>query len=83
MEQNYPNPFNLATAIAYDVPQPSDVTLTIYTLVGQEVEVLVDGRQQAGDYAVRFDGSGYANGVYLYRLEAGSFVETRRMVLIK
>jgi len=80
---NYPNPFNLATAIAYDVPHPRDVTLTIYTLMGQKVDVLVDGRQEAGHYAVRFDGLGYANGIYLYRLEAGSFVETRRMVLIK
>ena len=81
--QNFPNPFNPVTTIAYDLPQASEVTLTLYTVTGQKVKVLVDGHQEAGHHTIRFDGSGFANGVYLYRLEAGSFVETRRMVLIR
>ncbi len=79
----YPNPFNPITTIAYSLPKTSDVTLTIYTITGQKVAVLVDGHHEAGHHSVLFDGSGFANGVYLYLLEAGSFVETRRMVLIK
>jgi len=80
--QNVPNPFNPLTTIAYELPQASDVMLTIYAITGQKV-VLVDAHQQAGHHTVRFDGSGFGNGVYLYRLETGGFVETRRMLLLK
>ena len=83
LSQNVPNPFNPVTTIAYDLPQASDVTLTIYTITGQKVMVLVDAHQQAGHHTVRFDGSGCANGVYLYRLEAEGFVEAKRMLLLK
>jgi hypothetical protein len=83
LAQNYPNPFNPVTTIAYDLPQASSVALALYTVTGQKVAVLVDAYQQAGQHRVLFDGSGFANGVYLYRLEAGSFVETNRMLLLK
>jgi hypothetical protein len=83
LSQNVPNPFNPVTTIGYDLPQASDVTLTLYTITGQKVAVLVDAYQQAGHHTAIFDGSGHANGVYLYRLEAGSFVETRRMLILK
>ena len=57
--------------------------LTIYTITGQKVAVLVDAHQEAGHHRVLFDGAGCATGIYLYRLEAGGFVETRRMVLLR
>ena len=83
LSQNVPNPFNPLTTIAYNLPEASNVTLTIYTITGQKVAVLVDAHQQAGHHRILFDGSGFGTGVYLYHLEAGSFVETRRMVLLK
>lgn len=83
LAQNVPNPFNPITRITYDLPEPSDVTLNIYTLTGQHVATLVDQKQEAGTYHVTWDGSGFANGLYFYRLRAGSFVETKIMSLIK
>jgi parallel beta-helix repeat protein len=83
LAQNYPNPFNPVTTIAYGLAEATDVTLTIYTVTGQEIAVVVDAHQEAGHHAALFDASGYANGFYLYRLEAGSFVETKRMLLLK
>jgi hypothetical protein len=83
LSQNVPNPFNPTTTIAYDLPKASNVTLTLYTITGQKLAVLVDGHQNAGYHTVRFDGSDLATGVHLYRLEAGEFVKTRRMVLVK
>ena len=81
--QNRPNPFNPITTIGYNLPEASDVRLTIYTVTGQRVAILVSGYQEAGYYEVVWDGSRFANGIYFYRLEAGAFVETRRMVLMK
>lgn len=81
--QNHPNPFNPLTTIAYDLPKAGRVTLTIYTITGKWVATLVSAYQEAGHHEVRWDGSGYANGVYLYRLEAEGFVKPRRMVLLK
>jgi len=80
---NRPNPFNPVTTLGYDLPEASDVTLTIYTVTGQQVATLVSGPQEAGHYEVVWDASACANGIYLYRLEAGGFKETRRMALIK
>lgn len=80
---NIPNPFNPLTLIAYDLPEAGDVKLTIYAITGQKVTELVSGYQEAGHYEVMWDGSGYANGVYLYRLEVREFVQTRRMALVK
>jgi hypothetical protein len=81
--QNYPNPFNPTTTIRYTLPVRSQVTLRIYNALGQEIATLVDQVQDAGAKAVRFDASGLASGLYLYRLQAGSFVQTRSMVLMR
>jgi len=80
---NYPNPFNPATTIRYAVPQAEQVRLTVYDLLGREVAVLVDRRMAAGEHAVVFEAAGLPSGMYLYRLEAGAFSQTRRLVLIK
>ncbi len=80
---HYPNPFNPTTTIAYDLPQPSRVTLAAYDVLGRRVSVLSSGTKAAGAYVVTFDASTLPSGVYFYRLEADSFVETKRMVLVK
>jgi hypothetical protein len=79
----YPNPFNPATAIRYALPQAGAVRLVVYNMLGQEVARLVEGLVAAGRHEVVFDGQGLPSGVYLYRLEAGTFVQTRRMTLVK
>jgi len=83
LKQNYPNPFNPSTTIEHVLPVASDVRLSVYDLLGREVSVLVNGRMDAGVHEVRFDGSGLSSGVYLYRLTAGSFVETRKMIVVR
>jgi hypothetical protein len=81
--QSYPNPFNAQTNISYELPKACRVCLMVYNALGQKVEMLVDQHQGPGWYAVLWDGSRYADGVYLYHLEAGNFVETKRMVVVK
>jgi hypothetical protein len=83
LNSNYPNPFNPRTVLSYDLPQACDVTLVIYNTLGQVVATLVDGHREAGSYTVEWDGSGVASGMYLYRLEADAFAETRKMILLK
>ncbi len=83
LHQNYPNPFNPATTITYDLPVRAKVKLVIYNLLGQEVATLVNGEQEPGRYNVKFDASGLPSGVYFYRLEAGKFVDVKKMILIK
>jgi len=83
LHQNYPNPFNPSTTINYGLPNASEVRLAVYDLLGREVSVLVNGRKDAGVHEVRFDGSGLSSGVYLYRLTAGSFVQTRKMIVVR
>ena len=80
---NYPNPFNPVTTFEYAIDQSVHVTLRVYDTLGREVATLVDGIQQAANYQVRFDGSGLASGMYLYRLETPDHVLTRRMILLK
>jgi photosystem II stability/assembly factor-like uncharacterized protein len=83
LEQNYPNPFNSTTTIEFDLPKTSDVTLKIYNILGAEVATLVSDILIAGSYSYDWDASNLASGVYLYRLEAGEFVETKKMVLMR
>ena len=83
LSQNYPNPFNPTTMIQYNVPARSTVNLTVYNVIGEAVRVLVDGEKEAGTYSVNFRAQDLPSGVYLYRLQAGSFVQTRKMMLVK
>jgi hypothetical protein len=83
LAQNYPNPFNARTTIRFDLPEPQDVELTIYDLLGRKVQTLLDEYRQAGNHTVTFDASYLPSGVYFYRLRAGDVVETKRMVLLK
>jgi len=83
LHQNYPNPFNPTTIIAFHLPIEQKVSLRVYDLLGREIRVLADGMLSAGDHCSQFDGSGLASGVYVYRLIAGTHVESRKMQLMK
>ncbi len=83
IEQNYPNPFNPSTSISYSLPLKSDVTLRVYNTLGQVVTTLVDEEQSAGTHVVNFDLSTLSSGVYFYTINAGDFVNTKKMVLLK
>jgi len=83
LDQNYPNPFNPATTITYAVPQNSFISLRVFDILGNEVQILVNETKSAGTYTVSFDAASVPSGVYFYTLEAGSFVSTKKMVLIK
>ena len=81
--QNYPNPFNPRTVVSSRLPVVSNVKLVIYDLLGREVAVLVNERRAAGSYQDAFDGNGLSSGIYIYRLTAGTFVQSRKMLMIK
>lgn len=81
--QNYPNPFNPLTTIAFELPQSCFVTLRVFDLLGQEVANPVSQTQTAGPHTISFDASRLPSGIYVYRIEAGSFVSTKRMVLVR
>ncbi len=83
LQQNFPNPFNPATTIRFALPSSQAVTLIVYDLAGRVVGTLVNGVLSAGFYEKTFDASNLASGVYVYRLKAGSFVETKKLVLIR
>lgn len=83
LEQNHPNPFNPATTISFQVPAMSFVDLRVYDVLGREVATLVHEEKPPGRYAVTWDAGAAASGVYLYRLQAGRFVETRKLVLVR
>ena len=83
LHQNYPNPFNPSTTISYQLPMISDVNLTIYNILGQKVITLVDKRQPAGSYEVKWDASQFSSGVYLYSLRAGDYRDMKKLVLLK
>lgn len=83
LSQNYPNPFNPSTLVTYTLPISGNVTLKVYDLVGREVAVLADGFQKAGEYAVSFNASSLASGIYLYQLQSGSFAQVKKMTLLK
>ncbi len=89
--QNYPNPFNPKTGVRFQVPGVSNVNITVYDLLGREVAVLVNEVKQPGTYTAQFDGKGLASGTYIYRMtarqtdggQAGSFVQAKKMMLVK
>ncbi|OGU47137.1 MAG: hypothetical protein A2000_05355 [Ignavibacteria bacterium GWB2_36_8] len=83
LTQNYPNPFNPATKIDFSLPKDSDVELTVYNILGQQVEVLINGFRNAGTYELTWDASNLPSGVYIYRLETGSNVISKKMMLLK
>jgi hypothetical protein len=83
MNQNYPNPFNPSTVITYGLPQAARVTATVYNLLGQEVATLFAGQQSAGEHQLSFNASRLGSGVYFYRIQAGNFVEVKRMLFVK
>ena len=80
---NYPNPFNPTTIIKYSIPEASFTSLIIYNELGKEVSTLVNETKSAGTYEVEFNASNLSSGVYYYKLQAGSFTETKKMILAK
>lgn len=83
LTQNYPNPFNPETEIAFSLPEGAQVTLTVYNVLGQVMEILVDGQMDAGHHTVYWNGTNVASGIYFYRMHANDYSDTKRMVLMK
>jgi hypothetical protein len=83
LNQNYPNPFNPTTTISFKLPEASQVKLTVYNILGQEVKVLIDEFKEAGLHTINFKAEDLNSGLYIYKLQAGSFTQTRKMTLIK
>ena len=81
--QNYPNPFNPSTKIQYAIGSRQLVTLKVFNMLGREVATIVNEEQKAGNYEVEFNASNFASGIYFYRLHAGSFVSTKKLILLK
>ncbi len=83
LSQNFPNPFNPSTVISYQIPADEMVTLKVYDVLGREVASLVNEQKSAGVHQINFDGSGLSSGMYVYKIQAGSFVQTKKMLLTK
>ncbi len=83
LSQNYPNPFNPSTTIRFELPKESFVTMKVYNVLGQEVTTLVNEKREAGRYEVEYNASGLTSGVYFYRLQAGKFIETNKLMLLR
>jgi hypothetical protein len=83
LRQNFPNPFNPTTMINYELPITNDVDLSIYNLLGQKVVTLVLGKKNAGYHQVKWDASGFASGIYYYKIESGEFVDVKKMILLR
>ena len=83
LNQNYPNPFNPTTTISYSVPKTSLVTIKVYDILGREVAVLVNEEKAGGNYEIKFNASNLSSGVYMYRFQAGTFIQSKKMLLLK
>lgn len=83
LEQNYPNPFNPSTIIRFAVPERSNVVLKIYDVLGAEIQTLVNEEMERGWYEKIFNASGFASGMYIYRMQAGNYIDTKKMLLVK
>jgi hypothetical protein len=83
LSQNYPNPFNPVTVIRYSLSGNQNVNLKVFNVLGKEVAVLVNEKQNAGTYEVNFDAGKLSSGMYFYRIESGEFVDTKKMLLVK
>ena len=83
LSNNFPNPFNPATRIKFQLAEKIHVKISVYNLLGEEISILVDGEKSAGTYEVEFDGTNLPSGVYLYRMEAGSYSDTKKLLLLK
>jgi hypothetical protein len=83
LSQNYPNPFNPVTKIEYSIPQSSNVIINVYDILGNEIETLVNEKKPAGNYKVEFTAAELPSGVYFYKLQAGEYIEIKKMVLMK
>ena len=83
LSQNYPNPFNPSTTIRFNLPEASIVKLTIFNILGQEIRTLVNEFKESGANTINFDASDLNSGIYIYKIEAGNFVQTRKMTLLK
>ena len=83
LAQNYPNPFNPTTTIKYDLPTDGHVNLSLFDVLGQRIATLVDADQKAGYISVDWNASHVSSGIYFYRLEAGRFVQTRKLLLLR
>ena len=81
--QNYPNPFNPSTTINFSIPKETQVNLSVYNLLGEKVRELKNEIMQPGNYSIEFDASTLASGMYLYRIQAGEFIQTKKMILTK
>ncbi len=83
LNQNYPNPFNPQTMIYYTIESRQKISIKVFDILGREIETLINQVKPAGEYEVKFDGSSLSSGIYFYQLKAGSFVETKKMILLK
>jgi uncharacterized protein (TIGR02145 family) len=83
LNQNYPNPFNPSTVISYSLPMATIVKLIVYNSIGQTVQLLENGYKNAGTYTITFDASELTNGIYFYKIEAGKFIQVKKMILMK
>ncbi len=83
LSQNYPNPFNASTTINYIIPKPSNISVDIYDLLGRHIETILNEYQQAGEYQITWHADRFPSGTYFYKLQAGDYIETRKMILLK
>jgi hypothetical protein len=83
LDQNYPNPFNPATTISFTLPSKSFVSLKVFDILGREVATIISEEMSAGSYSRQWNAANMSSGIYFYRLQAGTFIETKKLVLLR